>query len=166
MSAAAWLGGSRDSVRARRSTLSTSRSRRKGVVTIGRKPDQCSPPVGRVALPLEQALTFEVADDLADDRLSPAQVGGGLTDGEWPSHGQVLQDGARPGQLAARAVAAMKREVHGPEELGEPLGLRPLLRHATSVPAGISIVNPDGSPAAGPGRAAPRLGQAGRRYDV
>jgi len=38
----------------------------------------------------------------------------------------------------------MKRQVDGPEELREPFGLGSLLGHATSVPAGESIVNPDG----------------------
>jgi arsenical pump membrane protein len=38
----------------------------------------------------------------------------------------------------------MKRQVDGPELLGEPLGLRSWIGHATRVPARESIVNPDG----------------------
>jgi hypothetical protein len=44
------------------------------------QPDQRAPPVGRVALALEQPLLLQVADDLADDRLGPFQVRGRLAD--------------------------------------------------------------------------------------
>jgi len=41
----------------------------------------------------------------------------------------------------------VKGQVDGPEEVSEPFGARPFVGHATSVPAGRSIVNPDGSAA-------------------
>ena len=62
-------------------------------VTDRGEPDQRPPPVGRVALALQQALVLQVADDLADHGLGPAQVPGGLADGQRPGHGQVLQHG-------------------------------------------------------------------------
>jgi hypothetical protein len=114
-------------------------------VTRWRQPDERSPPVSRIALALEQALALEMANDLADHRLRPAQVRRGLSDGERPGHRQVLEHRARRArQLAARAVAPVKREVDGPECLGEPLGPRPVLVHGTSVAAALPIVNPDG----------------------
>jgi hypothetical protein len=90
-----------------------------------------------------------MAHDLADHRLRPAQVRRGLSDGERPGDRQVLEHRARCArQLASRAVAPVKREVDGPECLGEPLGPRPVLVHGTSVAAALSIVNPDGIRAA------------------
>ena len=119
--------GSRAKARASRSRPSTSRSRRSAPCPAVGQPDQRAPPVGRVALALEQPLVLQVADDLADDRLGPVQVRGRLADRQRPGHGQVLEH--RPGralELAAGSVAAVKGQVHRPEPLGEPLG--PLLR--------------------------------------
>jgi hypothetical protein len=45
------------------------------------QPDQRAPPVGRIALALEQPLVLQVTDDLADDRLSSVQVPGRLVSG-------------------------------------------------------------------------------------
>jgi hypothetical protein len=39
----------------------------------------------------------------------------------------------------------VKRQVDGAETVGEPFGPRAFVGHGTSVPAGGSIVNPDGS---------------------
>ena len=46
--------------------------------------------------------------------------------------------------LAPRAVTAMKRQVDGAKELGEPFGPGLFIGHVTRVPAGLSVVNPDG----------------------
>jgi hypothetical protein len=43
----------------------------------------------------------------------------------------------------------VKREVYGAEEAGEPFGPGPFIGHGTRVLASQSIVNPDGSAAAG-----------------
>src|SRR5271163_2649998 len=48
------------------------------------QPDQRAPPVGRIALALEQPLALQVADDLADDRLGSVQVRGRLADCQRP----------------------------------------------------------------------------------
>src|SRR5215472_16190145 len=168
MRASAWPGGSRARAGASRSVPSTSRSRRRALTGRG-QPDQRAPPVARIALALEQALPLEMADDLADHRLGPAEVRRRLADGERPGHRQVLQHRAgRARQLAPRAVAPVKRQVHGPEGLGEPLRPHaPVIHsaHVTRVPAGQSIVNPDGpgSRLARPGRRAPAGEQRPRR---
>ena len=117
------------------------------------QPDQRAPPVGRIALALEQPLVLQVADDLADDRLGPVQVRGRLADCQRPGHGQVLKH--RPGralELAARSVAAVKGQVHRPESDGEPLGPLLVVAHPTRVPPAHCIVNPDGFPRRSPYR--------------
>jgi hypothetical protein len=70
----------------------------------------------------------------------------GLAHGERAGQGQMLEHGPRRvRQLAPGAVTTVKRQVDGAEELGEALGVRPFIGHVTRVPAGRSIVNPDGS---------------------
>jgi len=111
------------------------------------QPDQRPAPVGRIVLPLQQALVFQVRHDLADHRLRSGHVRRGLTHGERTRQRQVLEYGAGgTGQLAPGPVPPVKRQVYGPEELREPFGLRSLLGHGTRVAAGESIVNPDGFP--------------------
>jgi hypothetical protein len=121
-------------------------------MSVRGQPDQRPAPVGRIALALQQALALQVRHDLADDRLGPVQVGRGLAHGQRAGQGQVLEHGPRRSrQLPPRSVAAMKRQVDGPEELREPFGLGLILPHATRVAASRSIVNPDGSRAASAG---------------
>jgi hypothetical protein len=50
----------------------------------------------------------------------------------------------RSGQFAARAIAPVEGQVHGPERLSEPFSLR-VQGHPPSVPASGFIVNPDES---------------------
>jgi hypothetical protein len=115
------------------------------VVSRRGQPYQRAPPVGRVVLALEQSLVLQVADDLADDRLGPGEVCRGLADRQRPSQREVLEHGpGRTRELAAGPVAAVKRQVHRPEQGGEPLGLLTLISHATRVPPALCIVNPDG----------------------
>jgi len=58
----------------------------------------------------------------------------------------VLEYGpGRARQLAARPVPPVKRQVDSAEKVSEPFGPRPFVGHVTRVPAGRSIVNPDGS---------------------
>ena len=80
-------------------------------------------------------MALEMAHDLADHRLGPPEVRRGLAHRERPGHRQVLKHRARRArQLAARSVAPVKRQVHGPEDLGEPFRLRLLLGHANQRP--------------------------------
>jgi hypothetical protein len=61
--------GPREQVKAEHLTVPAERA-----VSGRGQPDQRAPPVGRIALALEQPLVLQVADDLADDRLSSVQV--------------------------------------------------------------------------------------------
>jgi hypothetical protein len=116
------------------------------LVTGRGQPDQRPPPVGGIVLALEQPLAFQVGDDLADHRLRPAQVRRGLPHGERARQRQVLEHRpGRAGQLAPGSIPAVKRQVDGAEEVGEPFGVRPFVGHPIRVPACRSIVNPDGS---------------------
>jgi hypothetical protein len=93
-------------------------------------------------------LVLQVADDLADNRLGPAQVRGRLADRQRPGHGQVLKHGpGRALELAAGPVAPVKRQVHRAEPLSELLGPLLLFAHPTRVPPAHYIVNPDRFPA-------------------
>jgi hypothetical protein len=48
------------------------------------QPDQRPPPIRWILLALQQPLTFEMGDDLADHRLRPVQVGRRFAHGERP----------------------------------------------------------------------------------
>ena len=60
------------------------------VVSRRAQPDQRAPPVGRVSLALKQSLVRQVADDLADYRLSPSEVRARLANRQRPGHRQML----------------------------------------------------------------------------
>jgi len=61
------------------------------LTSASRQPHESAAPVGRIVLPLEEARTFEVRDDLADHRLRSVQMAGQLADGYRPRQGEVLQ---------------------------------------------------------------------------
>jgi hypothetical protein len=127
-------------------------------VSLCGQPDQRPPPVGRIVLPFEQPLAFQVRDDLADHRLRPGHVRGGLPHGERAGQRQVLEHGpGRAGQLTPWPVPPVKRQVNGTEEAGELFGPGSFIGHGTRVLASRSIVNPDGFA----GRPERRLAAAG-----
>ncbi|HEY6312928.1 MAG TPA: hypothetical protein VIY52_19295 [Streptosporangiaceae bacterium] len=88
------------------------------LVPVGGQPGQRPPPVGRIALALQQALAFQVGHDLADHRLGPGQMRRGLTDGERPGQRQVLEHGnamvtvptIAPPTVATSTMASSMRE--------------------------------------------------------
>jgi hypothetical protein len=107
------------------------------VVSLRSQPDQRPTPVRRIVFALQQALPFQVSDDLADHGLRPVQVRRRLAYGERASHRQVLEHRPRRArQLAPGAVAPVKRQVDGAKELGKAFGVGPLIGHATRVAAG------------------------------
>jgi hypothetical protein len=60
----------------------------------------------------------------------------GLADGQRAGQRQVFQHRSRgPGQLASRPVTTMERQVHGMEQLSEPVRLSPISTHGNSFPA-------------------------------
>ena len=79
-----WAGASADGVTGRSSATAEC------LVSLCGQPDQRPPPVGRIVLPFEQPLAFQVRDDLADHRLRPGHVRGGLPHGERAGQRQVL----------------------------------------------------------------------------
>ena len=120
------------------------------LLALAGEPDERAAPVGGIALALEQALAGQPVDDLADHRLRPPEVHGGLADGQRARDREVGEHRAgRARQVAARAVAPVVGQVERAEEGGEPLRprlrVRPVLRHGTTLPTRQYIVNPDGS---------------------
>src|SRR4051794_31284265 len=116
-----------------------------------REPDQGATAISRIAPAFEQALTGQLRDDVADDRLGALQMPGRLPDREWAGHRQVREDRAGgSAELRAFLVPAMKPQVDLREQTGEPLSGRCrgwLDDHGTTVAPRQSIVNPDGIPA-------------------
>ncbi len=116
-----------------------------------REPDEATAAIGRVLLPLDQTVLFEMGDDFAHHRLGPVEVAAQFADRDRAGERKVLQ--GSPGRRAQRrplGVAPMEPKVHRrelpSEDLGGFMGF-----HPATVRIGQSIVNPDGS------RAAPHL---------
>jgi len=74
-----------------------------------RQPDEATPAIGRVVLPLDQAVLLEVGDDVAHDRLGPVEVAAQLANRDRPGERKVLEGGpGRRGKRGPLGVAPME----------------------------------------------------------
>ena len=87
------------------------------------EPHQSAAAIGGVALALQQTVTLQLGDDVADDRLGAGEVIGGLPDGERPASGQMLEDGSRgSSEFTALPVPPVQREVCRGEQFPQAIG--------------------------------------------
>jgi hypothetical protein len=115
-----------------------------------RQPHMATAAIGRVVLALDQAVLFEVGHDVADHRLASVQVAAQLTNCDRASKRKVLEHGTRRGgEPKSLGVSPMEPEVHRRKLPREDLGGF-LCVHPVTVQTGLSIVNPDRSPASPP----------------
>ena len=110
-----------------------------------REPDEAAAAVGRVVVPVDQAVLLKVGDDIAHDRLGPLEVVAQLADRDRACEGKVLEDGpGRWGERRPLGVTSMEPQVYGRELPGEDFGGFVLI-HLATLRIERSIVNPDGS---------------------
>jgi hypothetical protein len=88
-----------------------------------RQPHETTAAIGRIVLPLDQAVLLEVGDDVAHHRLGSVEVVAQLADCDRAGERKVLERSpGRRGQRRALRVAPMEPEVHRRELPGEDLG--------------------------------------------